>query len=181
MEAQDIKRLIDTLAERIIAASDELTGLDQAIGDGDHGTNMDRGFKAIVAALDARTAPDSGVTDQAAGAGLKFAGFEENRFRILLAIATMLEKQYFPCLVLLDGKEISQPRHRAKPAGMFKSQRRKRNQSDRLFQFGDRRRHPMPYGGGAVGQFEAGQIFDHICELLKRQPILQSLRHQRNF
>jgi dihydroxyacetone kinase-like protein len=29
-----------------------LTALDQAIGDGDHGTNMDRGFTAIVAALD---------------------------------------------------------------------------------------------------------------------------------
>ena len=30
-----------------------LTALDQAIGDGDHGTNMDRGFAAIVALLDA--------------------------------------------------------------------------------------------------------------------------------
>ena len=30
-----------------------LTALDQAIGDGDHGTNMDRGFAAIVAILDA--------------------------------------------------------------------------------------------------------------------------------
>jgi phosphoenolpyruvate---glycerone phosphotransferase subunit DhaL len=29
-----------------------LTALDQAIGDGDHGTNMDRGFTAIVAMLD---------------------------------------------------------------------------------------------------------------------------------
>ena len=47
MEAQDIKRLIDTLAERVIAASDELTGLDQAIGDGDHGINMKRGFEAV--------------------------------------------------------------------------------------------------------------------------------------
>ena len=30
-----------------------LTALDQAIGDGDHGINMDRGFTAIVATLDA--------------------------------------------------------------------------------------------------------------------------------
>ncbi|WP_369130131.1 dihydroxyacetone kinase subunit DhaL [Modestobacter roseus] len=31
---------------------DQLTKLDQAIGDGDHGTNMDRGMSAVVAALD---------------------------------------------------------------------------------------------------------------------------------
>src|SRR6478672_11010715 len=59
-----------TAAERIHAESPRLTELDQAIGDGDHGTNMDRGFKAIVAALDSRTAPDPAVTDQAATAEL---------------------------------------------------------------------------------------------------------------
>ena len=58
MEAQDIKRLIDTLAERVIAASDELTGLDQAIGDGDHGINMKRGFEAVRAEGAAITALD---------------------------------------------------------------------------------------------------------------------------
>ncbi len=31
---------------------DHLTELDSAIGDADHGTNMDRGMKAAVAALD---------------------------------------------------------------------------------------------------------------------------------
>jgi dihydroxyacetone kinase-like protein len=40
-------------ATRIHDAAPALTALDQAIGDGDHGTNMDRGFAAIVAALDA--------------------------------------------------------------------------------------------------------------------------------
>ena len=62
-----------TAAERIHDAAPRLTELDQAIGDGDHGINMDRGFKAIVAALDARTAPtaaDPVVTDQAATAEL---------------------------------------------------------------------------------------------------------------
>jgi dihydroxyacetone kinase-like protein len=40
-------------AERIHDQSDALTGLDRAIGDGDHGINMDRGFTAIRAQLDA--------------------------------------------------------------------------------------------------------------------------------
>ena len=39
---------------RLVAErKDELTQLDQAIGDGDHGINMDRGMTAVVAALDA--------------------------------------------------------------------------------------------------------------------------------
>jgi len=39
-------------ASRLHEGAATLTALDQAIGDGDHGTNMDRGFVAIVASLD---------------------------------------------------------------------------------------------------------------------------------
>jgi phosphoenolpyruvate---glycerone phosphotransferase subunit DhaL len=62
----------DTLAAwlRVAAARlhDEapaLTALDQAIGDGDHGINMDRGFTAIVAKLDAQEATDPAATQAA--------------------------------------------------------------------------------------------------------------------
>ena len=34
-------------ADRLHEQAAALTALDQAIGDGDHGTNMDRGFSAI--------------------------------------------------------------------------------------------------------------------------------------
>jgi len=37
----------------VIAHADELTRLDQAIGDGDHGINMKRGFEAVLADIDA--------------------------------------------------------------------------------------------------------------------------------
>jgi len=43
-------------AGRIHDEAPRLTALDQAIGDGDHGTNMDRGFQAIVKLLDERAA-----------------------------------------------------------------------------------------------------------------------------
>jgi len=46
------KRLIETIANRIIANANELTDLDRAIGDGDHGTNMRRGFEAVLAVID---------------------------------------------------------------------------------------------------------------------------------
>jgi dihydroxyacetone kinase-like protein len=39
-------------AELVAQERDHLTELDSAIGDADHGTNMDRGMKAAVAALD---------------------------------------------------------------------------------------------------------------------------------
>ncbi len=37
----------------MIENADELTALDQAIGDGDHGLNMKRGFEAVLADRDA--------------------------------------------------------------------------------------------------------------------------------
>ncbi|MDI6100977.1 dihydroxyacetone kinase subunit DhaL [Actinoplanes sp. NEAU-A12] len=40
-------------AEAVTADADELTRLDSAIGDGDHGVNMRRGFTAVTAVLDA--------------------------------------------------------------------------------------------------------------------------------
>jgi dihydroxyacetone kinase-like protein len=47
-------------ATRLHDQAAALTALDQAIGDGDHGTNMDRGFSAIVAQLDAGAADGDG-------------------------------------------------------------------------------------------------------------------------
>jgi dihydroxyacetone kinase-like protein len=57
-------------AARLHQEAPRLTALDQAIGDGDHGTNLDRGFSAVAAALDGRppAAPDE--TDRAAVADL---------------------------------------------------------------------------------------------------------------
>src|ERR1700746_2655302 len=46
------KSLIKAAAEQVIASAAELTALDQAIGDGDHGTNMKRGFEAVLSKLD---------------------------------------------------------------------------------------------------------------------------------
>lgn len=48
----DVAKLIDTVTARIIAAVGELTALESAIGDGDHGFNMERGFKAVLAERD---------------------------------------------------------------------------------------------------------------------------------
>jgi len=45
-------RLIRAMAERLIAHAEELTALDQAIGDGDHGLNMKRGFETVLAQAD---------------------------------------------------------------------------------------------------------------------------------
>ena len=55
-------------AARIHEEAAALTVLDQKIGDGDHGINMDRGFAAIVAMLDGRGAPAADTTDAAATA-----------------------------------------------------------------------------------------------------------------
>ena len=66
-----------TVATRIHEEAPALTALDQAIGDGDHGINLDRGFGAIVAMLDGRAAPalaeagaDAEAAERAAAADL---------------------------------------------------------------------------------------------------------------
>ena len=60
-------------ADRIHDQADALTALDRAIGDGDHGINMDRGFTAIRAQLDAGT-PDADSDRARAGTLLRTAG-----------------------------------------------------------------------------------------------------------
>lgn len=52
MDRLDLKRLITATADTIAAHAEELTALDQAIGDGDHGLNMKRGFEAVRAEAD---------------------------------------------------------------------------------------------------------------------------------
>ncbi len=46
------RRLIRALADSVILHAEELTRLDQAIGDADHGLNMSRGFRAVLDDLD---------------------------------------------------------------------------------------------------------------------------------
>ena len=64
------KRLFETVAGRVIASADELTDLDRAIGDGDHGTNMRRGFEAVLAAADELSAKSLGESLKGVGTTL---------------------------------------------------------------------------------------------------------------
>jgi len=62
MAALDLARLIAAAADTIAVHAEELTALDQAIGDGDHGLNMKRGFEAVRAeaqAFAAKPLPDA--------------------------------------------------------------------------------------------------------------------------
>ncbi len=55
------RRLIAAAAAAVIEHADELSDLDRAIGDGDHGLNMKRGFETVLADLDglaAKPLPD---------------------------------------------------------------------------------------------------------------------------
>ncbi len=53
LQPETFKSLVKVAAEQVIACAPELTALDQAIGDGDHGSNMKRGFEAVLSKLDA--------------------------------------------------------------------------------------------------------------------------------
>jgi phosphoenolpyruvate---glycerone phosphotransferase subunit DhaL len=64
---QDVRRWIEAFASRVAESKDELTRLDSAIGDADHGINMNRGMQAALAKLD-------GVAGDDVGALLKTVG-----------------------------------------------------------------------------------------------------------
>jgi dihydroxyacetone kinase-like protein len=56
LEPTELRALITAVATTLIAHSEELTALDSAIGDADHGINMKRGTEAVLADLDTITA-----------------------------------------------------------------------------------------------------------------------------
>jgi phosphoenolpyruvate---glycerone phosphotransferase subunit DhaL len=70
IDRQARKLLFETVAQRVIASADELTDLDRAIGDGDHGTNMRRGFEAVLAAVDELCAKTFGESLKGVGTTL---------------------------------------------------------------------------------------------------------------
>ena len=55
---EDVVMWIRAFAADVAARKDELTALDSAIGDADHGTNLDRGMRAVVDKLDGAATGD---------------------------------------------------------------------------------------------------------------------------
>src|SRR3954453_5207489 len=67
MTTEDVLRWLQQLAQVLQENRDYLTQLDAAIGDADHGANMDRGFSAVVSSLDGLGDPPPGRVLIAAG------------------------------------------------------------------------------------------------------------------
>jgi phosphoenolpyruvate---glycerone phosphotransferase subunit DhaL len=67
MPRELVLALVDAAAAAVATDADELTRLDQAIGDGDHGTNLQRGFQAIAAQREALAGLELGDALQKAG------------------------------------------------------------------------------------------------------------------
>jgi dihydroxyacetone kinase-like protein len=70
VDASVFRAWLASAAEVIEANRDRLTQLDSAIGDADHGTNLARGFAAVLAALDAKSPATPGAVLTVAGATL---------------------------------------------------------------------------------------------------------------
>jgi phosphoenolpyruvate---glycerone phosphotransferase subunit DhaL len=68
--AATVRDWVQAYAGEIAAHRAELVKLDTAIGDGDHGTNMDRGMRKAVEKLDATEGDDVGALMKAVGMAL---------------------------------------------------------------------------------------------------------------
>src|SRR6201990_1734133 len=85
-----VRELIDAVARRVIEHTDQLTALDAAIGDGDHGINMKRGLEGELAVI--HTSRD--LADQDASGGAESHGphpGHEDRSRLGSAVWTPLD------------------------------------------------------------------------------------------
>jgi dihydroxyacetone kinase-like protein len=71
-DAAFVRRFVREAAAEMVAHRDHLTQLDSAIGDADHGVNMDRGFSAAISALDASNGASPGELLRQTGATLMF-------------------------------------------------------------------------------------------------------------
>src|ERR1700740_524199 len=70
VDRQARKVLLETEAPSGIASAEKLTDLDRAIGDGDHGTNLRRGFEAVLVAIDELSAKNLGESLKGVGTTL---------------------------------------------------------------------------------------------------------------
>jgi phosphoenolpyruvate---glycerone phosphotransferase subunit DhaL len=61
IDQASVQRWIELFAQAVAEHRQELIKLDTAIGDGDHGTNMDRGMQKAVEKLHAEPQPDPGA------------------------------------------------------------------------------------------------------------------------
>jgi len=68
-DSTTLRRFVELFADRLRDRREELTQLDSAIGDADHGINMDRGFTAVRAKL-AELAPDADLGTVAKTVGM---------------------------------------------------------------------------------------------------------------
>ena len=100
MTSDDMKTLIGTLAKLMSDHADELTALDSAIGDGDHGHNMKRGFEALAAEGDA-------ISAKPLAEALKAAGMK------LVMTVGGASGPLFGTLLMTLGKEIGETPDRA--------------------------------------------------------------------
>lgn len=100
LTSDDLKALIGTLSELMSEHADELTALDSAIGDGDHGHNMKRGFEALVVEADV-------ISSKPLGEALKAAGMK------LVMTVGGASGPLFGTLLMTLGKEIGEKPDRA--------------------------------------------------------------------
>jgi phosphoenolpyruvate---glycerone phosphotransferase subunit DhaL len=100
LSADDIGNLIGTLSGVISDHAEELTALDAAIGDGDHGHNMKRGFEALMS-------ESATISAKPLGEALKAAGMK------LVMTVGGASGPLFGTLLMTLGKEIGEAPDRA--------------------------------------------------------------------
>lgn len=111
-----VSELIETAVAAVVGHADELTRLDSAIGDGDHGANMRRGFEAIGAQREMLAGMARGEALRAAGTTLvKTVGGASGPLfgTLFMTTGKALDAGEAPATALAQGVEAVKARGRS--------------------------------------------------------------------
>jgi dihydroxyacetone kinase-like protein len=95
LEKHETKELIESIAQMVLANANELTELDRAIGDADHGVNLERGFQAVLKNMDT-------IANLAPGPALNEVG------RLLVMAVGGASGPLFGTLFMTLGKQLGE-------------------------------------------------------------------------
>jgi len=70
LDLEQLREAMLAVSRGMVASVDHLSELDRAIGDGDHGIGMGRGFEAVIQELEGKSYPSVGKLLQAVGTAL---------------------------------------------------------------------------------------------------------------
>jgi len=153
----EAKRVLAAVAVTVEARADELSALDAALGDGDHGVSLNIGWRAVMADLDGYDAPDVGALLQ--GVGLTIVNSVGAAMGPLYGTAFVRAGKAVAGKGTFDGADVAAMLEAARAPARARGHARARAQTmlDAIMPAAEAARHAAGGGAGALETLQAAR------------------------